>query len=194
MYLLAAKVEQLQLVSESPALILKFRLRCQWFGVSRLGSRLCWQADLKWFNNWRCSQHTSADQIHIPCVPVTASPGLKPKGRLLGHSQIGQAWLELQRANKYSDTRNEDPGVPTTHETSPCSCECRHKHTVGKYELRQSQQRLTLAHLPSLAFDANAKNRPIARCLPVARQLRSEVMTHRYIFCGDVFGCECMLV
>ncbi len=66
-----------------------------------LGSILSTYWPTKWSNNWQCSLHTSGDQIPIPCVPIIASPGLKPKGRvweewMLRRFQTGQAWLELQ--------------------------------------------------------------------------------------------------
>ncbi len=73
----------------------------------------------------------SADQTPIPCVPVTASPGLKQKKgvceeRTLRRSQPGQAWLELQSPNKCSDA---EIGVLTTRETSCFSFgECRLKY------------------------------------------------------------------
>ncbi len=55
-------------------------LGCQRVGMPGLGSRLSTYCPTKRCK-WWCSQHTSADQTPIPCVPV-ASPGLKPKGRV----------------------------------------------------------------------------------------------------------------
>ncbi len=60
-------------------------------------------------------QQTSADQTSMPSVPVTASPGLKPKGkvceeRALRYSQAGQAWIELQRRQGWGPTHE------TTHQ------------------------------------------------------------------------------
>ncbi len=100
---------------------------CQRVGMPGLGSRLSTCCPTK-RSKWRCSQHTSADQTPIPCVPV-ASPGLKPKGgrgggvceeRTLRRSQTGQAQLGLScKASKCSDAGTGDLSVLPAHETSP---------------------------------------------------------------------------
>ncbi len=53
----------------------------RWKSRQRVGNKLSTHCPTKRSNKWRCSQHVSCDQTPIPCVPVTASPGLKPKGR-----------------------------------------------------------------------------------------------------------------
>ncbi len=65
----------------------------------------------------------SADQTHISCVPVTASPGFKPEGRVgvkSGCSGVLKPdMLALSgKANKCSDAGTGDLGVLTTRETS----------------------------------------------------------------------------
>ncbi len=54
-------------------------------GTPELGRKLSTYWPTKWSNIWRYNRHTPANQTPISCVPVTASPGLKPKG-------TGLAW------------------------------------------------------------------------------------------------------
>ncbi len=49
-----------------------YLLGCHRFGMKGLGTRLSTCCPIK-RSKWRCSQHASADQTSIPCVPV-ASP------------------------------------------------------------------------------------------------------------------------
>ncbi len=72
----------------------------------------------KWPDKWRCNQHTSADQTHIPCVPV-ASPGREDvKSRCSGALKPDRLGLSY-KANKCSDAGTGDLSVLPTHETSP---------------------------------------------------------------------------
>ncbi len=85
------------------------------------------------------------DQTPIPCVPVTASPGLKPKGgggreeRMIRRSQTGQAWLELQsqlmqqrrdwgpRCAKYPRKHHHVPPLVILAQPVPVECRLKYK-------------------------------------------------------------------
>ncbi len=56
------------------------RIFKQSVGTPGLGSRLSTYWPTKWPKKLWCNQHTSTDQTHTPCVPVS-SPGFKPKGK-----------------------------------------------------------------------------------------------------------------
>ncbi len=63
---------------------------CQRVGIPGLGSRLSTCCPTK-RSKWRCSQHTSADQTPIHCVPV-ASPRFKQKGRVCMRRVDAECW------------------------------------------------------------------------------------------------------
>ncbi len=93
--------------------------------MPELDNRLSAYWHTKRFNKWRCSHHPSAGQTHIPCVPVTSSPGLKPKLRMWR----ADAPALTNRTNLAWATKPVNAAMPRLG-TSACFLPMKHHHAL----------------------------------------------------------------